>query len=461
MNDTELEAWLAARFRAAPSPDPSERLKGVVRADRIRMDAQPGFTWRSRAWGSPRPRGVLGGMVALGLTAVLAVGLLAVVIIRPTQSTRPASAGIAWRPAVQGPGASFIFGPYLASVGGNLFMVGSIGAVGATEATEVWSSSDGATWTQVSEPGAFEKSGRFFPQGISSDGHGGLIVVGGISGDQTETTLPTAWHSVDGRTWTRAQVGAPALARMAAVAAQPGAVVAIGDWRVPVTGGPADQTVNQMYAWFSQDGNTWSQVVLPDSSGYAPIAVTAWEGGFVAIAQSDGLALSSSIWTSADGRNWEKAAQDFVGFGPTGITALGGRVVAVGDYLDPQGSVGSLVPTSWSSTDGRTWVKATATARQEATGFGDVTVVGDALVAIGANYMGDDLTLRVPSAAPTTAVPWSANVWISQDGTSWVLLAEDPSVSFGRLGGTAHVVAVGSRVIVATHEQVFVGNLVP
>jgi hypothetical protein len=355
-----------------------------------------------------------------------------------------------------------IIGPYLASVGSRLYMVATSNAADGTESTVVRSSSDGETWEQVSEPGAFANGGpRFFAQGISGDGQGGLIVVGGVSGDKTETTLPTAWHSTDGRTWTKAQVAAPALARMAAVAAQPGAIVAIGDWRVPVPGGAADQTVNQMYAWFSPDGNAWSQVVLPDSSGYAPMAITAWEGGFAAIAQSDGLVLSSSVWTSADGRTWEKAAQDFVGFGPTAITALGGRVVAVGDYLDPQGSVGSLVPTSWSSADGRTWAKATAAARQKATGFGDVTVVGDSLVAIGENFMGQGWSpvgLGGPTGTPAPAP--AANVWVSSDGLTWKLLADDPKLMLGLYLNT-HVAALGDRVVLATNGEVFVGDLIP
>ncbi|HEY5487991.1 MAG TPA: sialidase family protein [Candidatus Limnocylindrales bacterium] len=461
MNDTELEAWLAARFRAAPSPEPPGGLQQAVRSDRIRASIPPEATGRSRLWGLARPRRAFGGMVALAFTAVLAVGLLTVVVLRPTQSTVSSGSEIAWRPAVQVPGTSFMFGPYLATAGGKLFMVGSTAPAGGTQTTEVWSSPDGTNWEPVSAPGAFEKSGRFFPQGISSDGQGGLIVVGGVSSDQTETTIPTAWHSTDGRTWTQAQVGTAALARMAGVAARPGAIVAIGDWRVPVSGGAADQTVNQMYAWFSADGNNWSQVVLPDSSGYAPMAVTAWKGGFAAIAQSDGLVLSSSIWTSADGRTWEKTTQDFVGFGPLAITALGGRVVAVGDYLDPKGSVGSLVPTSWSSTDGRTWVKATASARQAATGFGDVTVVGDSLVAIGANYTGQGVVtfgLGGPTAAPVPAP--AANVWISSDGLTWRLLADDPKLILGFYLNT-HVAGLGDRVVLATSGEVFVGDLTP
>jgi hypothetical protein len=458
MNDTELEAWLASRLRAAPTPEPPSNLQAAVQADRIRTGVQPESAGRGRRWWAARPRRALGGIVALGFTAVLAAGLLAAVVIRPTQTTGPASSGIAWQPRIQVAGTGTIFGPYLASVGGRLYMVATSSAADGTESTVVRSSGDGKTWEQISEPGAFENDGpRFFAQGISDDGRGGLIIVGGLPGGAAESIVPAAWHSADGRTWTRAQVGTPALARMSAVAARSGAIVAIGDGRVGSgSGSVADQSVNQMYAWFSADGITWSQVALPESSGFIPSALTSWSGGFATIAQVDGITLSSSVWTSADGRTWQKAPQDFVGFGPTAITALGGRVVAVGDFLDPKGSVGSLVPTSWSSTDGRTWVKSTAASRQPATGFGDVAVVGDTLVAVSTNYMLQDQVAHVPEYTPPPTP--AANVWVSSDGLSWRLLPEDPSLVVGSNLNT-HIASLGTRVVVATYGDLYFGDL--
>ena len=248
MNDTELEAWLAARLREAPMPEPPRTLQAAVQADRIRTSVQPESTGPGRRWWAARPRRALGGLVALSLTGVLAVGLFAIVVIRPTQSTGPASAGIAWQSSVQVAAPEVVFGPYLASVGGRLYMVATSSAADGTESTVVRSSSDGKTWEQISEPGAFENDGpRFFAQGISDDGRGGLIVVGGLPGGEAESIVPAAWHSADGRAWTRAQVGTPALARMSAVAARSGAIVAIGDGRVTISSASAaDQSVNQM-----------------------------------------------------------------------------------------------------------------------------------------------------------------------------------------------------------------------
>ncbi len=466
MNDTELEAWLAARFRTAPTPEVPAELQKAIRTDRIRpgVERTAGSMQPGRGWWLARPRRAIGGLAALSLTVVLAAGLFAVVVIRPTHSSVPAATGIAWQPRVHLVEPGVVFGPYLASVGGRIYMVATSSATDGTESTVVRSSGDGKTWVQVSAPGAFESDGpRFFAQGISDDGRGGLIVVGGVSGNQTETTVPTAWHSTDGRTWTKAQVATPALARMAAVAAHPGEVVAIGDWRVTVPGGAADQTVNQMYAWFSTDGATWSQIDLPESSGFVPAAVTSWSGGFAAIGQLDGVDRVTSVWTSADGKTWQKSPQEFGRFLPTAMAALGDRVVAVGNYDNAQGDAAVFVPASWSSTDGLTWVESRASARQIATGFGDVTVVGDELVAIGANYLGiaaDALRVAGSSSAPTTPPMPAANVWISNEGSTWRLLPEDPSLVVGSSLNT-HIASLGTRVVVATYGEVYFGDLTP
>jgi len=454
MNDTEMEKWLAERFRAAPNPEPSERLQQVVDADRIRAGAPRRWTMPGRALGLSGRRPVLAGLVGLAATAILAAGLLTVVASRLTQ-TSLGPGGIEWQPSTQVSGFTFTFGPYLASAGGRLYLVGSIAGLGGSSSTEVWSSADGASWERVSKPGTFEKYGPgFFPQGFSGDGQGGLVVVGGVAGGP-------AWHSSDGRTWTPAQFETPALARMAAVAARPGAIVAIGDRQVPVNGGAtvSGQTANQMYAWFSAEGNTWSPVVLPDSLGYVPRAITAWKGGFAAVADKEvAAAWASSVWTSADGRTWEKAPQELA-FSPIAMVALGDRVVTVGARLD---SKLGMVPASWSSTDGRKWTESTASARDRATMFDDVAVVGDTLVAFGSSHMMQTDVAGGPASTTPPMPPES--VWISSDGATWRLLAEDSSLNFGFYLNT-HVTGFGGRVVVATQGasavKVLIGDLVP
>src|SRR5664280_1502975 len=125
MNETDMEKWLTERFRAAPDPEPSDRLQQAVDADRIQAGAPRRRTWPGRVVGTSVRRRVLAGLVGLAATAVIAAGLLTVVAGRPIQTPATSGGGIDWQPAVQGPGVAFDFGPYLASAGGRLYMVGS------------------------------------------------------------------------------------------------------------------------------------------------------------------------------------------------------------------------------------------------------------------------------------------------------------------------------------------------
>jgi hypothetical protein len=405
-------------------------------------------------------RPLLSGLIGLAVTAILAVGLLAVVVSRQTHSgssngSGPAT-GIAWQPVVKGPAVQFTFGPYLASAGSRLYMVGSTPAAGADYSTEVWSSADGTTWDRMSDAGAFEPGFAAF--WMSNDGNGGLILVGssGSSGSSIgEARTPEAWHSPDGRTWTRADLGAEIGGELMRVAARPGAVVALGDWRIPASGmvTGSDQVATGLYAWFSADGSAWGRADLPDSADYVPTAVTAWTGGFVAVADKSTAGSTSSIWTSADGRTWEKAPMNLAGFGSDAIAALGDRVVTVGSK--PDSKLG-IVPASWSSTDGKTWVQATAATRDPAFLFDDVTAVDGTLVAIGSSRMADPLVAGGATAPPTP----SEGVWISGDGMTWQLLDEDSSL---KLNLNTHIASIGGRVVVATQDvssvDIYAGNL--
>ena len=87
--------------------------------------------------------------------------------------------------------------------------------------------------------------------------------------------------------------------------------------------------------------------------------------------------------------------------------------------------------------------------------------MGDELEAIGASYMAQDLLVAAQqSSAPTTPPVPAANVWISGDGSTWRLLPEDPSLIVGSALNT-HVASLGTRVVVATYGEVYLGDLTP
>ncbi len=102
-----------------------------------------------------------------------------------------------------------------------------------------------------------------------------------------------------------------------------------------------------------------------------------------------------------------------------------------------------------------------APARDPATAFSDVTIVGESLVGIGVSQQ------TLPASAPpsnwTPPPPPLASVWVSTDGLTWRLLAEDPSLTFGGAHNT-YIANSGDRIVVATQGanavEVFVGDLV-
>jgi hypothetical protein len=445
------DAAQAGAADGAIGSEPPPRLDEAI-ADQVHVSTSRGRSWPGRALKPSGRRSALAALIGLALSAVLALGLLAVVVSRLAPSGVAPSGAIEWHAAAQLP-ATFLFGPYLASADGRLFVAGST----AQKSTTVWSSADGSTWAQVSEPGVFEQNAPgFVARSFSDDGAGGLVLVGSIA--DTESVVPVAWHSPDGRTWTRAQLGTPA-GEIVDVAARAGQIVAYGDHLTPAgllqTG--TTLPVYSLDVWYSANGATWSHADLPDSSGYEAIAVTAWKGGFAAIGvPAYGSGWTATVWTSPDGSTWQRAPTDLDGLGPSTMAGLGDRVVALGSRLD---SKLGMVPASWSSTDGRTWVDSKASVRDPAMMFDDVTVAGDTLVAIGSSHEANDQVAGVPNSTPP---PASEGIWTSGDGATWSLLPADPSLNLGPYLDT-HVTGFGGRVVIATQAgdavEVFVGDL--
>lgn len=445
MNDTDPEKWLAERFRVAPNPEPPERLRQAIHTDRIQPGVSRGWAGPGRIFGLSDRRSLIARLVGLAATLVLAVGLLTVVVTRLEKNGPASGVGINWQLTAQVPGVTFDFGPHLASAGGRLYMV----VKGST--TEVWSSADRATWSR--EPGDAAIATNFVLRDTSDDGADGLLIAGETLVGETQT--PAVWHSSDGRTFTKAQVEVTASSEIVSVAARPGRMVAFGDHATILSNDGL--MFYSLDAWYSADGATWSHVDLPESKDYQAIAITAWKGGFAAVANAS-LGQQGAAWTSTDGRTWEKAPTALAGFGAAAMAAIGDRVVAVGSTPD---DVLGMVPASWSSTDGRTWVESTASVRGPAFMFDDVTVVGDILAAIGSSHMGASLQIAgVPESTAPPTPPES--VWTSGDGMTWRLLAEDSSLRFG-MNPDTHMASFDGRVVVATRGnnavEVFSGDM--
>ncbi len=370
-------------------------------------------------------------LTGIAATLVIVASLL---MTLPNNPVAPAATGsiyqISWRSAAKPPDAKFEFGPYFTSFGDSLLMLGTRGST-----TTVWSSADGSTWSQVSDSGAFEVSGRrFVAQGFSDDGSGGLVAVGNSFGSSPTDVAATAWRSRDGKSWAPAQVDSASGQEMIG-----GAVTRSGGM---VTAGNG-------VAWFSSDGGQrWTASVLPGAQNYIPRVVGSWDGGYaiVELWNGDG-APHSTVWYSTTGRDWLQGAS-LDGFDARGIAGLGGRIVAVGSDT---GASAEGLAASWASTDGKTWVKATAASDQPQTAMDGVTAVDGSFVAVGA---ADASLSGTASQGPQPGL----SVWVSDDGLSWLPIASGPQpIAHGRMATVAgRVVVVGG---LGTGQGVLAGDV--
>lgn len=364
-----------------------------------------------------------------GIAATVAV-VASLLMALPSQPAAPVATGsvyqVSWRSAAKPPTAKFDFGPYFTSFDNDLVMLGTnLGKDGSgkpVSATTVWTSADGSSWSQVSGSGAFDISGRrFVAQGLSDDGSGGLIAVGNSVGSSSTDVAASAWYSRDGQTWVPTQVDSSTGQEMVGGAVtRPGGVVTAGNG----------------VAWFSPDGQRWTPYLLPGAKNYLPRAVGSWGGGFaiVGLWNGDGPPRSA-VWYSTTGRDWSQATTSLDGFDARGIAGSGRRIVAVGSDT---GASAEGLAASWSSADGKTWVKASAPSSQPRTAMDGVTVVDGSFVAVGAA----DQNL---AGAATAGAQTALSVWVSEDGTSWLPIPSSAQpLTHGRMAAVAgRLVLVG------------------
>jgi hypothetical protein len=334
------------------------------------------------------------------------------------------------------------FGPLLAPSapsGGRLYLAG----MDDSRLMLVWWSADGHTWQKVAEPG-IDKD--FVPRSMVGDGGQGVFIAGELT-PSAENVVPQIWHSSDGAGFSRVELEAmqPAPSASIAVTAssdkavllpassaeivsvdgRPGSFVAFGGHN---TTDPSQPTgVEQsLDAWYSADGSDWKHVSLPESESYSAIAMTAWRGGFAALANKYGKTYG--VWLSADGATWSRTA-DVAAFGASGLMSFGDRLVLVGAAQDARWG---MVPASFWSIDGKSWTESRAPVEGYAAMFDTATVVGDRIVAIGSSHVGQAVAegpeSGTPAPSPTIAlVP--PTFWVSSDGASWTRAAEAPAYS--------------------------------
>jgi hypothetical protein len=192
---------------------------------------------------------------------------------------------------------------------------------------DVWSSSDGVTWTAATTDAPWD--GR---AGLSVVVHKGAIyVLGGSRGDDAATggtgrvLYNDVWMSRDGRTWTEVAGNGPRWSPRAgaAVVSKDGYIYLLGGERGFSCGfdpaSPCQPATDTLYfndVWRSRDGASWQRVTA--SAGWSPrpghqcvvlINEIVCFGGYGEVPGVPPIpANPTDIWTSRDGRTWTELA---------------------------------------------------------------------------------------------------------------------------------------------------------
>jgi hypothetical protein len=136
---------------------------------------------------------------------------------------------------------------------------------------------------------------------------------------------------------------------------------------------------------------TWTRIDDPALAAGRAVALAAppW-GGIVAVG-SDRTEDEAFAWVSPDGRSWtlapSEASRQYYGkIRMTDVTAAGGELVAIGNYVGVQRGTA----TSWASHDGLHWEKAHVAPIQQQVELYAIAATGPGVVAVGSFGAPDD-----------------------------------------------------------------------
>lgn len=178
---------------------------------------------------------------------------------------------------------------------------------------DVWASEDGAIWTQVTEHAAW--SGRNCMSSVVYNDT--MWIMGGASGPTASLTINNdVWSSTDGATWTE-------ITPNAAWNDRSGATSVVFDDKMWILGGmnstlggtPASHHYNDV--WYSSDGASWTQATeqagwsVRNSHASVVFNDKMWVlgGGIYCGGTQPGYAHETynDVWSSSDGENWDQA----------------------------------------------------------------------------------------------------------------------------------------------------------
>ena len=175
-----------------------------------------------------------------------------------------------------------------------LWVIGGIGVDGFRN--DVWNSSNGISWTEVTPNASFSPVGHHTAVGF----HNKLWVIGGIGASTSPTN--DVWSSIDGIAWTPETLNANFPNR------SNHATVVFHD-KLWVLGGQDRDDVELNDIWSSYDGKNWTEVVsnveLPSFSSDSSVV---FDDKIMILGFESNDYYNRDIWYSIDGKNWRVMA---------------------------------------------------------------------------------------------------------------------------------------------------------
>jgi hypothetical protein len=253
--------------------------------------------------------------------------------------------------------------------------------------------------------------------------------------DENGNELPVvirATSSSDGLHWsapTTVKTGFKGSYGIGSIVEGPGGLLALGYPYGDTCGGP-----QRVFAlWSSADGRSWERLSMPKQFTANNVqTISGGRAGFIAFgSRADGT--TPAIWTSMDGRAWASRALPVVSSGKLALDAavsFDSGYVLLGAVLGEEGCGGPahVKPAVWHSADGSSWTRADLPgALKDPSAYLRIRSSGDRL-----------LVTQVPQGDITTAPAWT-----STDGVIWSSAgAISPDVVWGPMSDGRHAVMV-------------------
>lgn len=213
------------------------------------------------------------------------------------------SDGITWTQIATTPFSARAFHTAVV-LGSNMYVMG--GYTGSNGFNDVWSSPDGITWTSIATT---PFTARYEHSSFVKDG---LIWVVAGTLDATTTFYNDVWSSPDGITWTQKTASASFVARY-------NCQYTVFQNNMWILGGSNSAGVDLNDAWHSSDGITWiqsyyfSQYTVREGGGCAVLNGNKNPQMFIVGGFSAPSTELNDTWTTPDGSRWvqENSSADF------------------------------------------------------------------------------------------------------------------------------------------------------